>query len=120
MKLKCLSIKQPWVEAILLGMKREEYRSWLTRHRGLLALHAGGSLARPGFARYPGISREGVVRGAVIGVVDVTGCIEPGGGGYAWLLENPRRLREPIPMKGRLGLFPVEIPDELILPAGPG
>ena len=36
-----------------------------------------------------------------------------------WLLADVRRLREPVPMKGRLSLWSVEIPDGLLLP-GPG
>ncbi len=36
-----LSIRQPWVELILLGRKTIEVRSWTTRHRGPLWLHAG-------------------------------------------------------------------------------
>ncbi|WP_084604451.1 ASCH domain-containing protein [Desulfonatronum thioautotrophicum] len=36
-----LSIRQPWVELILPGHKTIEVRSWPTRHRGPLWLHAG-------------------------------------------------------------------------------
>ena len=34
--------------------------------------------------------------------------------GFAWQLERPRLLLRPMPMKGRLGLFEIEIPDELL------
>lgn len=38
--MRVLSIKQPWVDAILYGGKRVENRTWLTAYRGPLALHA--------------------------------------------------------------------------------
>jgi hypothetical protein len=40
-KLRCLSIAQPYANAILTGQKYEVYRTWRTRYRGLLAIHAG-------------------------------------------------------------------------------
>jgi hypothetical protein len=59
-------------------------------------------------------------RGAIIAVCDLVDCIPAGGlgvgekekafgnfapGRYAWLLENVRRLREPLPARGALGLW---------------
>jgi activating signal cointegrator 1 len=40
MKIKCLSIWQPWASLIVQGFKHVETRSWPTGHRGLLAIHA--------------------------------------------------------------------------------
>lgn len=37
---KCLSLWQPWASAVALGAKRIETRSWSTRYRGPLAIHA--------------------------------------------------------------------------------
>lgn len=39
--MKALTIQQPWIEAILEGVKLVENRSWSTPHRGPLGLHAG-------------------------------------------------------------------------------
>ena len=38
--MKALSLWQPWASAIALGAKRIETRSWATRHRGPIAIHA--------------------------------------------------------------------------------
>lgn len=38
--MKALSLTQPWATAIALGSKRVETRSWATRYRGLVAIHA--------------------------------------------------------------------------------
>jgi hypothetical protein len=38
--MKALSLIQPWASLIACGAKRYETRSWSTRHRGPLAIHA--------------------------------------------------------------------------------
>lgn len=39
--MKAISLWQPWASAIAFGSKRVETRSWTTRYRGPLAIHAG-------------------------------------------------------------------------------
>lgn len=38
--MKVISIRQPWATLISLGEKKYETRSWKTKHRGKLAIHA--------------------------------------------------------------------------------
>jgi len=40
MKIKAISLWQPWASAMALGLKRNETRSWSTHYRGPLAIHA--------------------------------------------------------------------------------
>jgi hypothetical protein len=40
-KIPCLSIQQPFTQAIILGKKSIELRLWKTSYRGLIAIHAG-------------------------------------------------------------------------------
>lgn len=40
MKIKAISLWQPWASAIVCGWKQIETRHWKTDHRGLLAIHA--------------------------------------------------------------------------------
>ena len=47
--MKGLSLTQPWATLVALGAKRYETRSWATRYRGLIAIHASQGL--PGYAR---------------------------------------------------------------------
>jgi len=44
--MKALSIKQPWATLIALQAKRIETRSWSTRYRGRLAIHASASMSK--------------------------------------------------------------------------
>lgn len=42
--MKAITIKQPWASLIALGEKKFETRSWQTKYRGPLAIHAGKSI----------------------------------------------------------------------------
>jgi hypothetical protein len=39
-KLKAISLHQPWASAMAIGVKKVETRSWQTYHSGLIAIHA--------------------------------------------------------------------------------
>ena len=41
MKIKALTLYQPWATMVAIGAKMIETRSWCTRYRGTLAIHAG-------------------------------------------------------------------------------
>jgi len=40
MKIRAISLHQPWATAVALGSKRIETRAWSTDYRGVLAIHA--------------------------------------------------------------------------------
>lgn len=42
--MKAITIKQPWATLIALGEKQFETRSWQTKYRGPIAIHAGKSV----------------------------------------------------------------------------
>ncbi|WP_346235706.1 ASCH domain-containing protein [Lysinibacillus telephonicus] len=42
--MKAITIKQPWATLIALGEKKFETRSWQTKYRGPIAIHAGKSV----------------------------------------------------------------------------
>jgi hypothetical protein len=84
--LKCLTILQPWASLLMSGAKRFETRSWLTNHRGLLAIHAGqrfppAARALCAIEPYRTVLREAgfrdsadLPRGVVLGYVELSGC----------------------------------------------
>lgn len=45
--MKALTLRQPWAGLIVSGAKRIETRSWATRYRGPLAIHASASGMAP-------------------------------------------------------------------------
>ncbi len=102
--MKALSLRQPWASLIADGRKTIETRTWRTRYRGPLAIHAS---ARP----YEDLPTGGIVAVALLygcrpmeTTDEDAACIALYDGAYAWLLANV----EPVPLvpcKGRLGLW---------------
>lgn len=39
--MKAITVRQPWAQLIAIGVKTIETRSWPTKHRGVIAIHAG-------------------------------------------------------------------------------
>ncbi|MGC8781224.1 MAG: ASCH domain-containing protein [Anaerolineae bacterium] len=132
--MKTLSIRQPWADLIIQGRKTLELRTWTVKYRGPLAIHASQTVEREACLAH-GLDPDLVTAGAVIGVVDLVEIVEldaasyaartaehlddaPWNGGplYGWRLENPRPLSEPLPMRGRMGLF--EVPGTRLQVAG--
>jgi ASCH domain len=117
--MRALTIRQPWASLMVAGEKDVENRGWTTRYRGALAIHAGQRLDEDLKPWQRSIVQriDDLPRGAIIGIVDLVDVVrdsrsqwaEPGS--YHWLLTNPRPI-EPVPMRGRLGLWTpdVEIP----------
>jgi len=107
--MKALTVHQPCAELIIRGQKDVENRSRGTTHRGQLAIHAGLGLDDSELK-----VRGTLDRGAIIGVVDVVGCVQGSkspwavSGQWHWLLANPRRLSKPIQYRGALGLWTVD------------
>lgn len=44
--MKVLTIKEPWATLIIDGYKKYEFRSWKTKYRGKILIHAGMSLEK--------------------------------------------------------------------------
>ena len=123
--MKAITIWQPYAQAIALGLKRYETRSWGTRHRGPIAIHASvrplGADARRLAAAY-GIEND-LEYGAVIDICELVDCIpmtpefiaaQPKSeidfgdwrvGRYAWQLRVVRVLDTPHHIGGLQGLW---------------
>jgi hypothetical protein len=91
---KALSLTQPWAQAVVLGSKRIETRSWSTRYRGPIAIHAAkrygvyelihqsccwnwcGALWGTGYrmGRRDDSLEERLAFGAIVGVVTLVDC----------------------------------------------
>lgn len=139
--MKALSLWQPWACGIAVGTKTYETRSWPTKYRGELAIHAArrpmdalaqqlasteSALGRLPVAKLYG--RQSCPLGAIVAVVDVEDCIptelayldvspieriwgDYSEGRYAWKFGRIRALRQPIGCTGRQGLF--DLPESI-------
>jgi len=122
--MKCLTIVQPYAELIASGAKRVENRTWPTRYRGPLLIHAGKNRTR--LDEYDTGSVP-LAFGAVIARVNLIDCVsmediergayaktypwiqdhEHATGPWCFVLSDAKRIN-PFSVSGRLGLFNIE------------
>jgi hypothetical protein len=135
MKMKALTICQPYAWGIVPGPKDVENRGWRLHHRGWLAIHAGLSTewlhtchvpGKPGLFLNDGtqVPDNELVFGAVIGLAKVVNCLEVDDprlrgnkfaeGPYCIMLDERKPLLKPFYCTGHQGLWDVDIPDEYI------
>jgi hypothetical protein len=109
-----LSIRQPWAWAIVAGHKDVENRTWTTRYRGPLLIHASTKVDRAGIdiirSRRVVLPDELTV-GALIGYANLADVVTSSrsrwalDGHYHFLLTDPVMFKTPVACAGRLGLF---------------
>ena len=126
-----ISIQQPWAWLILNAGKDIENRSWPTKFRGRVLIHAGKKMTRGDFdacclflnristelapevlARlYRSMNYEffHYLRGGIVGEVEIADCVTESAspwfcGEYGFVLRNARELPFE-PCKGALGFF---------------
>ena len=118
-----LSIRQPWAWLILHGGKDIENRSWPTKFRGRVLVHAGKGCTSDewedasffAFMRNaPEVPRlKFLPRGGIVGSVEIMDCVNRSDSGwlvgdFGFVLCNPQPLPF-TPWKGQLGFF--DVPD---------
>jgi hypothetical protein len=126
--MKALTICQPYAELIRLGLKRVENRTWPTKYRGLMYIHAGKSRAWfdddeqliRDFGRMPAF-------GAVVAIANLVDCLpydaiqagefdkkypwlrdhDHASGPWCFVLDNVNPIG-PWPWRGAQGLFNID------------
>jgi hypothetical protein len=137
--IRVLSIRQPWVWAIMQGWKDVENRTWEAKYRGCLLIHASQAYD-DNADREPRMRQEfidifvdcGVPRskldakmwsqpvGQRLGVVDLVDCVfdscrSPWSGAkmWHWVLRDPRPLPRPVRARGMTRLWRPPDRDEI-------
>lgn len=72
--MRAITLYQPWASLIADGRKTFETRSWDTRYRGPIAIHAGQRVDAE-YAVACGYKPEGLPRGAIVAVARLVGII---------------------------------------------
>lgn len=135
-----LSLTQPWASLVVLSLKQWETRSWSTRFRGRVLIHAAKGF--PAWAKeqliYPAfrdaLAPYGITNaaelpiGKILGAVEIVGC-EPtrivreritqqerafgdyDDGRFAFEMRNAVQFTEPIDARGALGFW--KVPPEI-------
>lgn len=129
--MKVISIKQPWASLIVNGYKLYEFRTWKTKYRGKVLIHASKQIDKKEVERFKDLNLE-YPTGCIIGEFYLDDCIKVNNDfakelfskdnevyknvlhyeGYAWKLEKVKKYNELIQINGKLGLW--EIDDTLI------
>lgn len=124
--MRALSVRNPWAWMIFECGKDVENRSFPTRHRGLLLIHASAASkmvdydAAAPLSPYSPPFPPHLPHGFLLGTVRVVGCVQDADtyskwaerGSWHWLLADPVAFDEPIPCKGTLGLW--EAPEGIL------
>jgi hypothetical protein len=91
---RALSIRQPYVEQILRGTKRIEYRSIRTRIRGRFYLYASQTPGPDAEFESLGVEPGTLPTGVILGTAELVDCTQRGRT-FEWHLRNPKRLARP-------------------------
>ena len=127
--MKVLTIKQPWAILIMQKNKRFEFRSWQTKYRGDLLIHAGKGIDKDAVKRLEKYLPASLPAGKILGKVTLVNCIKCDEDfkekclkenkdvygksifveKFAWQLENVEVFDEPLEAKGKLSLWEYDI-----------
>lgn len=106
---KAVSLKQPWANLVVSGRKTIETRRWTTKYRGDLVICS---------SKKPNIHPAGYAL-CIVELYDIKpmakehekkACIKVYPGAHSWFLRNIRQINPPIDVKGRLGIFDINLP----------
>ena len=124
--MKVITIKQPWATLIAKGYKEYEFRTWKTKYRGDILIHAGKSIDKKAMERFKNLNLEYPL-GQIIAKATITDCIyvneefaqkcvkkdpvvyrglinKGDWDGYGFKLENIEKIN-PIEVNGKLSLW---------------
>lgn len=117
----CLSVRQPWAWLIVHGWKNVENRTWPTKFRGRVLIHASKVMTRGDydacrlFIASHGMHVEipqfkALARGGIVGETTILDCVthhpsEWFTGPFGFVVDGNKPLPF-VPMNGQLGFFP--------------
>ena len=135
--MKTLSLLQPWASLVVMGFKTIETRSWNTKHRGELLIHASLGKKASVLVHDPPFNKyikdfNALPFGAIVGKVVLEDVLaveqlfysdammnkltleekafgDYAKGRFAWILSHPEQFTDPILVKGGLGLWEFSI-----------
>lgn len=121
--MKVITIKQPFASLITYGYKRYEFRSWKTKYRGKIYIHAGMGVDKKRMNMVEGYNLN-YPNGCIIATANLVDCIlvdekfneqlkkendnvytTNHTGYYAWVLEDITPLEKTIKAKGQLSIW---------------
>ena len=132
--MKVITVKQPFATLIAEGLKEYEFRTWRTKFRGDILIHAGKGIDKKAMERYKLLNLD-YPSGKIIAKATITDCVyvddnlkeelqekdplvyygilqkDSNWDGYGFKLENIEKI-EPIEINGKLSLWDYDYKDE--------
>lgn len=131
--MKVITIKQPFATLIAEGYKAYEFRTWKTKYRGDILIHAGKGIDKAAMKKFECLNLE-YPTGAILAKAKITDCVEVNGQlrsdlekedalvysgiiedtdwkGFGFKLENIKKI-EPIFVNGKLGFWNYDLEGE--------
>ena len=131
--MKVITVKQPYATLIAEGLKKYEFRTWNTKYRGDILIHAGKTVDKKAIERFKDYNFE-YPTGCIIAKAKITdveyvddefvnkvgptnplvykGIIEKKDwDGYGFKIENVKKIK-PIYINGQLGFWNYDYEDE--------
>ena len=122
-KLKVLTLRQPWATLVAEGIKKYEFRSWKTKYRGKVLIHAGAGIDKEDIKKYENMNLEFPSK-KIMAIAEIEDCLELDEQlnkkiieenniaygnkirtGYAWKLKNVKKINYDKRINGQLGLW---------------
>ena len=114
-----ISLREPWIYAILHLGKDIENRRWKSNFTGRLYLHASKTFDHAGYDHLVNVLKLKLPKphefrlGGIVGAIDIDGYVVEHEsmwfqGPFGYVLKNPKELQFKY-LKGRLGIFSVDL-----------
>lgn len=130
--MKVITIKQPFASLIASNLKEYEFRTWKTKYRGEILIHAGKGIDKKAMEKFKDYNLD-YPSGCIIAKVNLSDCIKVDDEfrkklndknplvyssivkhheweGYAFQMENIEKIN-PIPINGKLSLWEYDYKD---------
>lgn len=121
--MKVLTLKQPWATLVAEGIKKYEFRSWKTNYRGKILIHAGSGIDKEAMKKFAGLNLTFPSK-KILAEVEIVDCLflddelnkkiisenniaygNKKREGYAWMLDNIKKINYEKEINGKLGLW---------------
>lgn len=131
--MKVLTLKQPWATLVAEGIKKYEFRSWKTKYRGKILIHAGAGIDKEAMRQYENMDLKFPSR-KIVAIAEIIDCLELNEQlnkniiaenniaygtkvrtGYAWKLENIKKINYNHEVNGQLGLWNMDLDEEKMM-----
>ncbi len=124
--IRVITLKQPWASLVASGLKKYEFRNMNYSYRGKILIHAGKGIDNEAMERVKEYNLD-YPQSRILAEVEIVDCIKvdkdfnkmiddlnsPVYGkkertGYAWKLENIKRIKNDNVIKGKQGIWYID------------